>query len=406
MVGDPHSFCSIRSLFHGDLGEFENFLHSLGFSYLQIQVHLLQLLSRFYSLVTALQHLQHEAALLEGDDPLKGVAISLASCDKVFITPDTFSISRPWESLRVTDGLTPLQLLENIRQTKARLAGKHAKTDDDVVDRFFQLLHSVTIDDRFDPASYEQVRSIILSPGGRRECSDYASLYAALCFHRFPAFAPKGRKRTIEDKTFTTGELRDAIKDLLPGSPPPRVEHPPPRIETYVGSTAPPPPRTETYVGSTAPLRIRVGQVGLKNLDRIIAHGVLGDGVVNTPWIFNPARLNTTVNNRRVNDGKCGLDCLCSVQHPDHSKVTVTTGTQFRKDNNVARDAPMPPVPFNVIFWHWKCWCRWIHMKVNDYVRDHPSEDCAWMVEAYTPEEWAALCATYDVRLYTPPPRQ
>jgi hypothetical protein len=41
-------------------------------------------------------------------------------------------------------------------------------------------------------------------------------------------------------------------------------------------------------------------------------------------------------------------------------------------------------------------------MKVNDYIRDNPDEDCRWMLEAHTEAEWEALCKASNVTVWTP----
>ena len=46
----------------------------------------------------------------------------------------------------------------------------------------------------------------------------------------------------------------------------------------------------------------------------------------------------------------------------------------------------------NVILLHYKCVCRKIHIKVNDWIRDHPSQSLRWMLEVYTDGEFEALC--------------
>jgi hypothetical protein len=388
---DPHTFCTIRSAFFEDIGEFINFAYSKGLSARAMHRDVLQLLSEFCGFIPHLKGCQEEIMLLEHDDPSDGGldhAISLI--DGKHITADAFAIQDPWESLRWMPNTDPVQLLEGIKSCKIRLSRDSARTEADIVLKFLQLVYLASVDEIYDPSSYSLLRVAVLSPAARKDTMTYSELYALLSFSAFPPLLLKTARPKRAAESFPAegfaGDLRSmldhSIKDAL-------------KAQASEVNQASEPRKPD---GS----KVAVGRSFLKNMTRLVQHGVFGPGLVAPSWTLNPARLDCTVDNRRCNDGKCALECpVCYGRVTDPSTAIVKSTSIWQKENGPITQSNFPDESTTVLL-HYFCQCRYAHMKVNDYIRDNPDEDCRWMLEAHTEAEWEALCKASNVTVWTP----
>jgi hypothetical protein len=148
--------------------------------------------------------------------------------------------------------------------------------------------------------------------------------------------------------------------------------------------------------------KVPVGRALLKYMSRLTAHGVFGPGLTCPDWTLNPARLDCQVEGRRCNDGKCALEChVCAGRVSNPATTIVQSTSTWQKENGPITQQNLPDESTTILL-HYLCQCRYAHMKVNDYIRGHPDEDCRWMLESYSEVEWEAVCKASNVVVWTP----
>ena len=106
--------------------------------------------------------------------------------------------------------------------------------------------------------------------------------------------------------------------------------------------------------------------------------------------------------NLKCADGKVGAQCACCGQSPpignvtDLATVKVWSYTSWVRSNGDLSPTNQP-APNHVIL-HFECWCHRGHRIVLQYIKDHPEQDCSWMVEAYSQAEWNKILVDAGIR--------
>ena len=365
-------------------------------------VAVLKLLTAMCTMVPALSRLAADFAIYESTHPSHvGIGLALSGIDEALIPPNTKRTGDPWDELAPAVGETPRQLYDRIISLSRRLSGTAPKTAAQCISKFFRLLErAVASDSRFDLENLEKLRLEFLSPAAEAKYSTHTEIIQGLDFYGFGPFVARRNKRTLP----TADEKQEALVaqamalKLEDTSAADKMEK---MMETLMatianrGAAAPPvvDPKGDRWAG-----KIRPGSGGLKNLRRIIEHGVLGAGVTHPGWELNPARLSPSQGS--PNDGMVASECVCcstlfkklsielASQSPPNSVEAFTM-----RDYIKVYGVPYKPTPLrkNHFIYHYMAWCHQIHNKVNEYITSHPDEDCKWMLEVYTTPEWRAI---------------
>ena len=134
--------------------------------------------------------------------------------------------------------------------------------------------------------------------------------------------------------------------------------------------------------------------------------GLFGANVTPNSWILNPDRLkelkDATGRITQRPDGKVGAQCACCGQPPPIGNVTdLATVKAWSYTSWVRTNGDLSPTnqpaPNHVIL-HFECWCHRGHRIVLQYIKDHPEQDCSWMVEAYSQTEWNKILVDAGIR--------